>query len=204
MPTMPSQGRRSRSTTSASTKASQRPLSRASTTSLQSQTTQDQHSNDFAAQYQQHPLQHSQHMAHPSQSHMQYAPVEQGLLQATHSLSHQDNMMMMQYQQHPAPQMMSQHSQEGSYSHPPPNAYMHLQQQAADYSNGNPQAAASGAETDDKKKKGASASATNDKELREMLTRADGRSLKDVADEVLRTERTSRAEKSKQLFAMLW
>ncbi|GME46468.1 rfx DNA-binding domain-containing protein [Neofusicoccum parvum] len=201
---MPSQGRRSRSTTSASTKASQRPLSRASTTSLQSQTTQDQHSNDFAAQYQQHPLQHSQHMAHPSQSHMQYTPVEQGLLQATHSLSHQDNMMMMQYQQHPAPQMMSQHSQEGSYSHPPPNAYMHLQQQAADYSNGNPQAAASGAETDDKKKKGASASATNDKELREMLTRADGRSLKDVADEVLRTERTSRAEKSKQLFAMLW
>ncbi|KAL1628589.1 hypothetical protein SLS56_005821 [Neofusicoccum ribis] len=200
---MPNQGRRSRSTTSASTKASQRPLSRASTTSLQSQTTQDQHSNDFAAQYQQHPLQHSQHMAHPSQSHMQYAPVEQGLLQATHSLSHQDNMMMMQYQQHPAPQMMSQHSQEGSYSHPPPNAYMHLQQQAADYSNSNPQAAASGAETDDKKKKGASASATNDKELREMLTRADGRSLKDVADEVLRTERTSRAEKSKQLFAML-
>lgn len=99
---------------------------------------------------------------------------------------------------------MPQHSQDGSYSHPPPNPYLHLQQQTSDYSNGNPAAVASGAETDDKKKKGASASATNDKELREMLSRADGRSLKDVADEVLRTERTSRAEKSKQLFAMLW
>lgn len=110
---------------------------------------------------------------------------------------------MLQYQQHAAPQMIPQHSQE-TYAHPPPNPYMHLQQQASEYGNSNPAAAASGAETDDKKKKGASASATNDKELREMLTRADGRSLKEVAEEVLRTERTSRAEKSKQLFAMLW
>ncbi|KAK0662419.1 Protein sak1 [Lasiodiplodia hormozganensis] len=201
---MPNQGRRSRSTTSASTKASQRPLSRASTTSLQSQTTQDQHSNDFQQPYPQHAIaQPQQHMGHQAQSHMQYAPVDQSLLQAAHSLGHQDNMMMLQYQQHAAPQMIPQHSQE-TYAHPPPNPYMHLQQQASDYGNSNPAAAASGAETDDKKKKGASASATNDKELREMLTRADGRSLKEVAEEVLRTERTSRAEKSKQLFAMLW
>ncbi|KAL1637310.1 hypothetical protein SLS58_009401 [Diplodia intermedia] len=201
---MPNQGRRSRSTTSVSTKASQRPLSRASTTSLQSQTTQDQHSNDFQQPYPQHGLAQpqQQHMGHQAQSHMQYAPVDQSMLQAAHSLGHQDNMMMLQYQQHAAPQMIPQHSQE--YAHPPPNPYMHLQQQTSDYANGNPVAAASGAETDDKKKKGVSASATNDKELREMLTRADGRSLKEVADEVLRTERTSRAEKSKQLFAMLW
>ncbi|KAF2142967.1 uncharacterized protein K452DRAFT_225624 [Aplosporella prunicola CBS 121167] len=84
---------------------------------------------------------------------------------------------------------------------------MHLQQQASEYgvsATNAPAAAASGAETDDKKKKSSSASATNDKELREMLTRAEGRTLKNVAEEVLRTERTSRAEKSKQLFAMLW
>lgn len=60
-------------------------------------------------------------------------------------------------------------------------------------------------EVDDKKKKGgATGNATNDKELREMLKRNDGRRLHDVAAEVIATDRTSRAEKSKQLFAMLW
>lgn len=55
-----------------------------------------------------------------------------------------------------------------------------------------------------KKKKGAASSATNDKELREMLAKNDGRSLREVAAEVIATERTPKAEKSKQLFAMLW
>ena len=64
--------------------------------------------------------------------------------------------------------------------------------------------ASHGVETDGQKKKGASSSATNDKELRELLTANDGRSLKDVATEVLKTERTPKAEKTKQLFAMLW
>lgn len=59
-------------------------------------------------------------------------------------------------------------------------------------------------EVDEKKKKGAAYTATNDKELREMLTRNDGRVLKEVAQEVIATERTPKAEKSKQLFAMLW
>lgn len=60
-------------------------------------------------------------------------------------------------------------------------------------------------EVEDKKKKGsASGSATNDKELRQMLLQNEGRKLKDVAAEVIQTDRTSKAEKSKQLFAMLW
>jgi regulatory factor X len=60
-------------------------------------------------------------------------------------------------------------------------------------------------DVDEKKKKGsASGSATNDKELREMLVRNEGRALNDVAAEVIATDRTSKAEKSKQLFAMLW
>lgn len=54
------------------------------------------------------------------------------------------------------------------------------------------------------RKKGGSSTATNDKELRELLTRSEGRSLKEVAQEVVATERTSRAEKTKQLFAMMW
>jgi hypothetical protein len=50
----------------------------------------------------------------------------------------------------------------------------------------------------------AAATQSNEKELREALDRNVHRTLKDVAKEVIDTERTSRAEKSKQLFAMLW
>ena len=64
--------------------------------------------------------------------------------------------------------------------------------------------APNGVEGDGQKKKGASSSATNDKELRELLAANDGRTLRDVATEVLKTERTPKAEKTKQLFAMLW
>ncbi|KAL9091880.1 MAG: hypothetical protein Q9165_004632 [Trypethelium subeluteriae] len=65
-------------------------------------------------------------------------------------------------------------------------------------------AAPNGAEADGQKKRGASSTATNDKELREILAANEGRSLRDVATEVLKTERTPKAEKTKQLFAMLW
>ena len=57
---------------------------------------------------------------------------------------------------------------------------------------------------DDKRRKGSAVTATNDKELREMLARNEGRPLKDVAQEVIQKERTPMAEKTKQLFAMLW
>ncbi|KAF2716941.1 hypothetical protein K431DRAFT_234238 [Polychaeton citri CBS 116435] len=57
---------------------------------------------------------------------------------------------------------------------------------------------------DDKKKKGSAVTATNDKELREMLVKNEGRPLSDVAEEVKLKERTPFAEKTKQLFAMLW
>ena len=57
---------------------------------------------------------------------------------------------------------------------------------------------------DDKRRKGSAVTATNDKELREMLARNEGRLLKDVAQEVTAKERTPMAEKTKQLFAMLW
>jgi hypothetical protein len=45
---------------------------------------------------------------------------------------------------------------------------------------------------------------TNERELKEMLDKNNHRSLEEVADEVIATERTSSSEKSKQLFAMLW
>lgn len=57
---------------------------------------------------------------------------------------------------------------------------------------------------DDKRRKGSAVTATNDKELREMLAKNEGRPLRDVAQEVIQKERTPMAEKTKQLFAMLW
>lgn len=57
---------------------------------------------------------------------------------------------------------------------------------------------------DDKRRKGSAVTATNDRELREMLSKNVGRPLKDVAQEVIQKERTPMAEKTKQLFAMLW
>lgn len=57
---------------------------------------------------------------------------------------------------------------------------------------------------DDKRRKGSAVTATNDKELREMLHKNEGRPLREVAVEVIQKERTPMAEKTKQLFAMLW
>lgn len=54
------------------------------------------------------------------------------------------------------------------------------------------------------KKTGSQSSQTNDKELRELRAANMHRTLSDVAVEVLSTERTPKAEKTKQLFAMLW
>lgn len=67
-----------------------------------------------------------------------------------------------------------------------------------------PPAMAPGVEQEDRRRKNSAATATNDKELRELLARNENRILKDVAQEVIQKERTPQAEKTKQLFAMLW
>ncbi|GAB7347693.1 hypothetical protein MBLNU459_g5256t1 [Dothideomycetes sp. NU459] len=61
-----------------------------------------------------------------------------------------------------------------------------------------------GAEPEERRRKGSSATATNDKELRELLVKNENRGLQEVAQEVIQKERTPQAEKTKQLFAMLW
>ena len=63
---------------------------------------------------------------------------------------------------------------------------------------------APGVEHEDRRRKNSAATATNDKELRELLARNESRLLKEVAHEVIQKERTPQAEKPKQLFAMLW
>jgi regulatory factor X len=136
-------------------------------------------------------------------------PLQPALLQAAQHVSAQDNLMntsmesLQQFlgypvdanQNHPvhsngmSSQPMDAHAYHQSMSQPPQQSqYMTPL-----------------VEVEDKKKKGStSGSATNDKELRQMLQQNEGRKLKDVAAEVIQTDRTSKAEKSKQLFAMLW
>ncbi|KAF2262078.1 hypothetical protein CC78DRAFT_535133 [Lojkania enalia] len=194
---------RSRSNTSISTK-SNRPLSRASTTSIHSFDQHDQ-PHDIQPQYQ-----HQQQPQHPATFaqpyNAAYAPLEPALLQAAQHASQQENLPM-----DPVHQLMS-YSTESVANVGPPNGLTQQQfdpahaAQALQVALGQSQPMAPASlEAEEKKKKGsASGSATNDKELREMLARNDGRALKDVAAEVIATDRTSKAEKSKQLFAMLW
>lgn len=129
---------------------------------------------------------------------------------------------LLQYQQSMPPQQGSQydtsqhqymghhHTQSASYpmqgGYPgPDSAYM---PQDIGYSNhvrvGSVPVQSGSDLHDDKRRKGSAVTATNDKELREMLSKNEGRPLRDVAQEVIQKERTPMAEKTKQLFAMLW
>lgn len=183
---------------------SNRPLSRASTTSVHS-----------FEQYQ--PQQHQQRptqFAPQPQYNAAYTsePLQPALLQAAQHVSAQDNLMNMSlesvqqylgYQSEATPQPSHSQSQQTN-GLPMDTAYHtsmgpHSQQQQQQHFMAPPM------DSEDKKKKAsASGSATNDKELRQLLAQNENRNLKDVAAEVIQNDRTSKAEKSKQLFAMLW
>ncbi|KAF2128702.1 hypothetical protein P153DRAFT_292651 [Dothidotthia symphoricarpi CBS 119687] len=197
--------RRSRSTTSMSTR-SNRPPSRASTTSVHS-------FEQFSQQSQPPRPTHYQHQPHQQQQH-QYTqaftsePLQPALLQAAQHVSAQDNLINMslesvqQYLGYPSEPTPNASQSNGLPATPmDAHAYhnsMSQQSQAQQFM-------APHIDAEEKKKKSsASGSATNDKELRQMLQQNEGRKLKDVAAEVIQTDRTSKAEKSKQLFAMLW
>lgn len=55
-----------------------------------------------------------------------------------------------------------------------------------------------------KKKKGSASSIANDQELKRLYQENKTRTLRDVADSVLQEERGPRSEKTKQIFAMIW
>ncbi|KAL9602598.1 MAG: hypothetical protein Q9219_001742 [cf. Caloplaca sp. 3 TL-2023] len=57
---------------------------------------------------------------------------------------------------------------------------------------------------DGRRKKGSASSIANDIELKKLFRENAGRSLKEVAAQVLANERGPRSEKTKQIFAMLW
>lgn len=54
------------------------------------------------------------------------------------------------------------------------------------------------------KKSGGTGGARDDKELRELITTNSHRTLLEVASDILILDRSSKAEKMKQLFAMIW
>ncbi|KAL5441678.1 hypothetical protein PMIN07_009071 [Paraphaeosphaeria minitans] len=183
-----------------------RPTSSASTTSRHSF---DQH--DLQAQFQR-----SQHQPTPPapafNQQLQYNQSFAGpLLQAAQHVSQQENVSM-----DPVHQLVGYvgDGQNGMgpthglpLQHIDPNAHQTFQptqSQPQQYAVEQQQFVATPVEVEDKKKKAGGPTAQNDKELREMLRHNMGRKLKEVAAEVLATDRTSRSEKSKQLFAMLW
>lgn len=169
--------------------AHSRPLSRASTTSATSQHNEEQ----------QQALASQQIQPTPEDQLLQYQANSQQAAQSFQSGPPQQQIPIQHEQGAAYPP-----AQNMSFSHDSP----YLQPQDGAF--GNPVRMGSvpvgnGLEAhDDKRRKTSAATATNDKELREMLARNEGRPLRDVAQEVIQKERTPMAEKTKQLFAMLW
>lgn len=178
---------RHRSHTSMS--AHSRPVSRASTTSATSQR------HDDSLLFGRRELHHSHAVGGPEAALLQYGAA---MVQPPEA-----------YQQMPQQhQMGHQHTQSASFSMPQNMSFGQDWQQEPMFANhirvGSVPAQMSADMAEDKRRKGSAVTATNDKELREMLSKNEGRPLREVAQEVIQKERTPMAEKTKQLFAMLW
>jgi regulatory factor X len=190
--------RRSRSNTSMSTR-SNRPLSRASTTSVHSFEQFQQPQQPRPSQFPQQPQYHAPFTTSEA--------LQPALLQAAQQVSAQDQLINMslesvqQYLDYPADPTASHPQSSAQPAQPDHHAYQNsLSQHSQQHSFMAPPM-----DTEDKKKRpSTSGAATNDKELRQLLNQNEGRNLKEVAAEVIQNDRTSKAEKSKQLFAMLW
>lgn len=137
------------------------------------------------------------------------------LLQAENAQSQSHNQMGAQMgqasNQMPPHQQHMQHDQTAYYAAPQNIPYEH---QHMDYSfNAHPpqhqqRHSLNGMtpmmELDTTKKPRLSTGQANENELQDMLNSNISRSLEEIAAEVVANERTSHAEKTKQLFAMLW
>lgn len=87
-----------------------------------------------------------------------------------------------------------------------PTQHMHHMRHASEQYEGSPAPEDSNNENGtSKRRKGTASSMANDQELRRLLQQYQGRTLKDVAQEVQRNEGSGgKSEKAKQVFAMLW
>ncbi|TKA70239.1 hypothetical protein B0A55_06879 [Friedmanniomyces simplex] len=169
--------------------AQSRPQSRASTTSATSE--RDDRAPPYPIQQAQ-PTPEAQLLQYQASAQLQAQQQYQDASQQPH-VDHQ----LAQGVAHPLQQSMS-FSHESPYMQPQEPVYAnHVRVGSVPMQSGTDMA-------DDKRRKGSAATATNDKELREMLLKNENRALRDVAQEVIQKERTPMAEKTKQLFAMLW
>lgn len=182
-----------RSRSSHSMRSMHRPLSRASTTSAASP----------APEMMSHEMQqHYMQAGHDAALMQQYARNPQVMhavamdpMMNQHMVSQQLQAGLEQY--HARPYVPQDHGHQYMVADPQDYARMSMQFQP---SMSVPPSDAG----DDRRRKNSAATATNDKELRELLNKNESRVLKDVAQEVIQKERTPQAEKTKQLFAMLW
>lgn len=173
---------------SGSVSAQSRPQSRASTTSATSQR------NDESALF----ITQSQAAEGPEAQLLQYQASAQPQQQSFQDAPPPQQMDNQQAQSAPFPLQQSvSFTQESPYMAQEPTYGNHVRMGSVPVN--------SGAEmNEDKRRKGSAVTASNDKELREMLSKNEGRPLREVAQEVIQKERTPMAEKTKQLFAMLW
>ncbi|KAF1981024.1 hypothetical protein K402DRAFT_425728 [Aulographum hederae CBS 113979] len=199
-------GQRSRSTTTSSSRDAHRPPSQASIASHHSGVpVQNTHSHGLPMNISEH-----QHVYQPSMQSASYSPTEVSLLQSVQHLNNPHAMSFdapaHSYNQSSADfGVDTQHMMQDTGFSAANSQFDAMQGVDFNTSLQNmPMQSGSGAEGDDRRKRGSTATATNDKELREMLAANQGRSLRIVANEVLSAERTPRAEKTKQLFAMIW
>jgi regulatory factor X, other len=196
-------GMRSRSNTSSSTKASGRPKSRASTTSTQSATTQlhpDQNTPTETFAFNLH---------HHQQTHPLNHDPEEMIRQSAHQLTnpHQGFVLDPALRDPNHPNLPFPSEQAYSIHNMPPGVHG-MPYQAYDgmdhsvHENMTEEQASDGPAS--KRKKGSATTIANDIELRRLYRENEGKSLEDMAKEVLTHERGAKSEKSKQIFAMLW
>ncbi|KAL8643251.1 MAG: hypothetical protein Q9228_000145 [Teloschistes exilis] len=208
--------KRPRSSTSASVASTRRTKSRASTTSNASSVNQQpiifQHRQptdsaqglpipnfpNHAFQYSSEELipQSQSHLASPDQGFMFDASLEQHPDLSENAYRHDQNASLGYTQDN------GQTGQTQPQVHPH-HSYDERMNQALDHASGEHNVDDTGT-TDGKKKKGSASSIANDLELRKLFRENVGRSLKEVAAQVLSNERGPRSEKNKQIFAMLW
>lgn len=94
----------------------------------------------------------------------------------------------------------------GMPQYPVQNQHMHHIRHASEQYEGSPAPDDSGNENGAaRRKKGNATSLANDQELRRLLQQYSGKTLPEVASEVQKNEGSGgKAEKAKQVFAMLW
>ena len=193
---------RSRSNTSSSTKASNRPKSRASTVSAQSATTQlnqDQGTPNENFMFNPHHHQHG-NTFHPDPEEM--------IRQSAHQLTnpHPAFVLDPSLRDPNHPNLPYPSEQAYAMQHIPPgiSPVPYQPYDGMDQSFNDNMTEDHTSDATSKKKKGSATTIANDFELRRLFRQYEGKSLEDMAKEVLTHERGAKSEKSKQIFAMLW